>query len=140
MDQMDKLIVFLSLLVTPVTILSALMVVCLWASPAKQAIVKKERGSIDWFVLGVFVHFLGSVLDNGYWGVAWTFDYIDSPHRDAVFDKGAWSNLPFRQIATTVAAYCHIKAAVDSNLRLFRLLFAGTAIVTAIYAAFLMFS
>lgn len=86
-------------------------VVCLWKEQAWVTLnmKKSDREAHDWLILGVCTGFLGSVLDNAFWGLAWTLDYIElEPARSIVFEWGALPNIFFRQLAGIFAAHCHI--------------------------------
>lgn len=112
---MNGLVTFLSLALTPPTIVAAIAVVVIWYRSAKKALEAKERTEMHWLIMGVFVGFVGSVFDNAYWGIAWAADYLNHPSKDWWFQNGVFSNLPFRQIATLVAAYCHLRAAIAGS-------------------------
>lgn len=119
---------WLSLVLTIPTIALAVAVLILWG-PRAFGYLKPESRSKDereeqtrWLIVGVTVSFLGSAFDNLYWGAAWTAEYLKLPIRDTLFLKGAYSNIPFRQLAGILAAYCHLRAAFSGvSNRLFRL-------------------
>lgn len=75
------------------------------ATPANQ------RTDYQWLILGIVVGFLGALLDNLYWGIAWTASYIDSPATAFWFEHGVFANVPFRQLAGIAAGYCHVISA-----------------------------
>lgn len=75
----------------------------------------KRRDDTQWFILGVAIGFAGSVVDNLYWGLAWTAYYIDSAWADLLFSSGIYFNLFDRQLAGIFAAYCHVKAAIKNG-------------------------
>ena len=102
--------------------------VCIhWGRSAMAALLlsASERSAIDWLILGIFVGFLGMVLDNSYWGIAWTASYIEHESKDALFNSGVYFNIPFRQLAGLYAAYCHLRSyarhkdLMRSNMRLY---------------------
>ncbi len=126
---MHDVITILSLGLTPLTIIASCAVVYLWWSGAWTALTKEHREPMHWFILGVLVGFIGAVFDNLYWGVAWSLDYINSPYRDAVFDFGVYSNLPFRQIATAAAALCHVRAAITADSTALKTLFGLSSLI-----------
>lgn len=101
----DKIIELISLALTAPTMVGALAVVLLW-SPS----LRKVQNGRDWILLGVIISFVGQFLDNGYWGMAWTLEFLEHPWQETVFQYGALANIPSRQIAGTAAAYCHLKA------------------------------
>lgn len=87
-------------------------VVFYWFRPAWEAFHTPARVRTDtqWLILGVVVGFAGSVIDNSYWGLAWTFSYAQSPLQDTAFESGVYFNIPFRQLCGLYAAYCHLEA------------------------------
>lgn len=70
------------------------------------------KTSQDFFIVGVAIGFFGELLDNIYWTIPWSMDFINHPDTMCWHKHGVIPNIPFRQIATTVAAYCHIKSYV----------------------------
>jgi len=108
-------VTLLSLMLTPATIISCLAVTVLWFDSAKKAFYERHKTEMHWLILGVFFSFIGSMVDNTYWGLAWSASYLDDPAKEALFHNGVYSNLPFRQITTLVAAYCHVRAAVATQ-------------------------
>ena len=113
MDSQNKLAEFISLILTIPTVVFGAMVVALWGKTAfRLKIGRTKLNSTQWFVLGVTVGFLGSVIDNIYWGIAWGAEFLGHDSASFWFSNGVYSNIPFRQIAGTIAAYCHIKSAV----------------------------
>ncbi len=105
----------ISLFLTVPTIFAATLVVVYWWRDAIVAISTPawKRDASQWFVLGVFVGFAGSFLDNLYWGIAWTTEFIQHPSKDFWFSHGALPNIFVRQMAGIFAAFCHVKAAVE---------------------------
>lgn len=105
----------LSLALTVPTLFGCIGVVWLWSHSALKAWRLSHKTETHWFVIGVAAGFIGSVVDNTYWGLAWLAEFYDHPARDWLFRNGVYPNTVFRQCATTFAAFCHIRAAVDSN-------------------------
>lgn len=100
-----------SLWLTFPTVILGVAVVALWGPHiVKQVATRKDLDSHDWLILGVFVAFLGAVIDNCFWGIAWTLDYLESDYRDWWFRHGVYPNVFARQIAGSYAAYCHLVA------------------------------
>lgn len=64
-----------------------------------------------WAGLGVVVHFSVSVLDNTYWGIAWSYKFAEHSIWPWWFANGVLSNIPFRQLGTAAAAFCYVRAA-----------------------------
>ena len=101
----------ISLAWTPSTIIMSLLVVYLWGKSAFESFLNPNKESYDWFIVGVAVGFLGSSFDNLYWGVAWTLSFLQSDAKEWWFTNGVMANIPCRQIAGTIAGYCHARAA-----------------------------
>lgn len=66
--------------------------------------------AVEWLIIGVCVGFLGSALDNIWWGIAWFGDLLGLPFRDFFFTYGVASNVFARQAAGVMSALCHIAA------------------------------
>ena len=111
----------ISLSLTVPAVMGCLGVVWLWHDAAMKAWRTQHKTEMHWFVLGVSASFVGALVDNIYWGAAWNADYFNSMTRDALFSNGVYSNLVFRQGCTVFAAYCHVRAAVATDSRAFRL-------------------
>ena len=76
-----------------------------------------QRDASQWFILGVAIGFAGSVFDNLYWGIAWLSNYLAWESWPQWFACGVYSNVVFRQTAGLVAAYCHIRSAIEYSNR-----------------------
>jgi hypothetical protein len=102
----------LSLALTWPTVVIGVGVLVHWRQQAWEAweATADKRTPTQWLILGIAVGFLGSVLDNIYWGVAWTADFAELSSRDFWFRNGVWPNIPFRQVAGAYAAYCHLRS------------------------------
>jgi hypothetical protein len=98
-----------SLLLTVPTIVFCVWVVWELYRLAWQAMLNENRSAIQWFIIGVAISFIGDALDNFYWGIAWSADYLEIPIRRPLFANGVFSNIPFRQTAGILAGYCHIR-------------------------------
>lgn len=103
------------------TIVSAFLVVWLWLPPAlAEWRSDSEVSANGYFMLGVAVGFVGSLIDNVYWGAAWTAEFHGSPLAEPLFQGGVYSNLLFRQTCGLAAAYLHLRAADVSHVTAFR--------------------
>lgn len=123
------------------TILTALLVVVLWYFPFLEAMKSKSKLSLHWFIIGVFVGFLGSILDNAYWFLAWSAVYLDSDWQDFLMYNGVYFNVFSRQLCGIIAGYCHIRSALEHSesvsLRLLNWLFLLSAIGGVLYCVIL---
>lgn len=111
-----------SLALTFPTVALAIYVLILWGPPAfdviKKLIASPDTVSpTDWFVLGVAVGFQGSILDNLYWFVAWSVDFVNGAPSEGLIAAGVYFNIPSRQMAGMLAAYCHVRSAVATEGR-----------------------
>lgn len=100
-----------SLVLTSPTVWLAVGVIAIWWTHAFNAwkLQAKDRKAYDWLIMGVCIGFLGSVMDNLYWGLAWTLDFLSwEPYRTSFFNWGALPNIFFRQGTGIAAAHCHI--------------------------------
>lgn len=61
-------------------------------------------------IAGVYIGFFGSMVDNAWWGLAWSFDYLSHPYRDFFFHNGIYPNTFFRQGALIWAGILHVSA------------------------------
>lgn len=106
-----------SLVWTWPTVILGISVVAHWAPYVyKQLKEQEDLTSRDWLIMGVTVGFLGGVVDNIWWGVAWSFDFVElGNHRDWCFRHGVYSNIIFRQIFGAYAAYCHLVAFYEAR-------------------------
>lgn len=120
-------ITLLSLALTPMSILASAGVVALWWQSGKRALIRSDRRDLDWFIIGVMIGFAGNLVDNLYWGLAWTLHYLHNDSWHFWFDNGVYSNVVFRQTATALAAVCHIKAGIEAKSRLLQCLYVASA-------------
>ena len=118
----------ISLALTPLAILASLGVIVLWARSGRDALLQRDRVDRDYFILGVMIGFIGSLMDSIYWGIGWTLKYTSHPGWDDWLDEGALNNLIFRQGATALAAICHIKAGLVAESVLLRSLYIASAV------------
>jgi len=106
---------FVSLVLTFPTIFLAIAVVYAFGGEALHATKSLLQGRIpaanSLLILGITVSFLGGILDNTYWWIAWASQLFDLPSKEYWFANGVYSNVPFRQGAGILAAVLHIYAA-----------------------------
>lgn len=84
-------------------------VITLWYKQAGRILTKYNEAWV-WAALGVVTHFFSSFVDNSYWGLAWSLYYLSGYDATAWFEYGILSNIPFRQLGTSFAAFCYLKA------------------------------
>lgn len=106
---MYKYAEIISLVLTFVTLQMCLEVAFIWWGEAKQ-FIQGHREPWLWAGFGILIHFLSAFGDNLYWGIAWSFHFMDSDLADWWFRHGVFSNIPFRQAGTTIAAFCYVRA------------------------------
>lgn len=104
----------ISMGLTAPTIILGLCVVFMWGKDAIKAIrlPPSSRNPTQWFIMGVALGFLGAVLDNFYWAIPWTADFIGHESADYLFTRGVYFNIFSRQMCGVISAYCHIKSAL----------------------------
>jgi hypothetical protein len=85
-----------------------------WGSSAADAATRRHRTATDWFILGVFISFAGSILDNTFWQLAWTAK-TSGAETGWFMAWGPAFNLIFRQLPGIVAAYFHVRASSDAK-------------------------
>lgn len=107
----QKIAEFLSIALTVPTLFLGILVVYLWHKSAIKAIKKdkEDRDETDYLILGITIGFVGAIIDNAYWGIAWLSSYLDLNNKSFWFESGVYANIPFRQIAKIIAGYLHIK-------------------------------
>lgn len=114
MDTATELMELVSLAATPPFLLLGAVVV--WKfSPVAWA---TARGVYEWkdkhiLIVGILIGFMGSLVDNVYWGCAWLAEYMGWGSAKMLFANGVWSNVPFRQFAGIAAAILHLYAVLD---------------------------
>ena len=102
----------ISLALTVAGVIWAFEVIRFWLPEALTAYRSKTKTPSQWLVLGIVVSFVGSIVDNTYWGVAWTAAFFDHPAQVWLFHNGVFSNVPFRQIPLVAASMLHALGAV----------------------------
>lgn len=118
--NLHDLFTLMSLGLTPLTITTCFAVIFMWWKAAHKALLKTDKTEVSWIILGVVIGFSGSLFDNLYWGAAWTADYAHYSFRDSLFYGGVYPNTFFRQSATILAAFCHIKAGMVTGDKVLR--------------------
>ena len=108
-----------SLGLTVPTITMSVMVCYWWRKAALKAVRTSfnMRTGSDWLILGVWIAFAGSIVDNAFWGAAWTSEYLGLPFTETLFLNGVYFNIPARQMAGAMGGYCHLLAAVIVPIR-----------------------
>lgn len=108
---------FVSLVLTIPAVLFAFLVLFLWGKEAWKSFrtPKKEKTSIQWLILGIFLGFAGYILDSIYWFHVWTMIHLDMPLWKIPQMLGAVSNIFFRQTLGMVSAYCHIQSYIKTS-------------------------
>jgi hypothetical protein len=108
--------IVVSLFMSVVCIMLALEVIGLWLPGNMGDTVGKYSNSVRWLVTGIVISFAASVIDNVWWGIAWSLRYLDDPNWVWWFDHGVCSNIISRQGLKIFAAWCHVKAAVEAGI------------------------
>lgn len=111
----QELAELISLALTAPAVILSCVVLYLFCSQAGKALFTQNKSAVQWFAMGIFIGFLGSVLDNVYWSIPWSLDYLNNDNASYFFQRGAYFNIFFRQIAGIAAGYCHIRCALSYN-------------------------
>jgi len=92
----------------------------------------------DWIAWGIFVGFVGELLDGAYWGLTWLGHFYGWPITPDLIRWGVVVNIPTREVMVMMAAYGHIRASmsVQPDFDVRRLNNAAWAIVASGFAAF----
>ena len=96
-------------------IILSVVVVLMWRKPAIKVISDKAKDPQSWFIIGVFFGFLGESLDSLYWLIVWTMHYYDHDLTPRLMSAGVSVNIVTRQAFGIIAAYCHIRSALQYN-------------------------
>lgn len=126
---------FLSLALTPATIMSCMLIVVTCFAKAVEGFMTQPelRTSAQWFAIALLVHFSGQMADNSYWGVTWDADWAGLSYKKFMFDHGVISNLPFRQCLTLYAVYAHVQGMLVIDNNMLRRFAIGITALTLIY-------
>lgn len=96
------------------TIILSSVVIYLWRKSAQDLFVSRKKFTSDnWFIVGVFLGFVAQFFDNLYWLLPWTAKYLGLEEADSLVEFGVFINIPIRQTLGSIAAYCHIRAALQ---------------------------
>lgn len=103
-----KVAELVSLGLTPLTLVLGAVVVALYTPFFFRAILNKDKSATDWLRIGIAIGFMGAVLDNAYWFLPWSADYLGLASHKTLNAMGVYFNIFSRQLAGTFAGYCHI--------------------------------
>lgn len=110
----------ISLAMTAPTVILGAGVIYMWGPASIRAVRTNTLDAQGWFVIGVIVAFLGSVVDNIYWSLPWTASFFEMDATGDLMEVGVLFNIVFRQTSGIFAAYCHLRAAAESSRRRIR--------------------
>jgi hypothetical protein len=132
-----ELFTLLSLGLTPMTILANCAVISLWYTPFVRALSTREKTAVGWLIIGVVINFSGGVIDNIWWGIAWSYNYLNNTGeiKEFFFTNGVYSNTFFRQMTGIAGALCHIKSGITSESNWFKIVTFGGAFIGAVWVA-----
>lgn len=107
----------LSLFMTWPLLVAAGYVLYIWGYASATVIPKKQKTQVEWLIIGISIGFVSTILDNVYWTIAWSADFIDHPEAQQIVLNGVIANIFFRQLLGIMAAVCHIhKSLKDKKL------------------------
>ena len=109
---LDNLIVLISIFTTPILIIASSVVIYILFNSFVRAKNSDQRTPVEWMIIGIVINFTGSIFDNLWWFIAWSYHYIDpsSEGKEFFFHYGVYSNTIFRQLFGIAGALCHIYA------------------------------
>lgn len=112
--ERQKVAELISLGLTVPTLFLAGHVVVLWGRSAIAAACSKDKlMATEWFILGVASGFAGRFLDNLYWAIPWTADFLNHSATDELMMRGVYFNIFSRQLAGIFSAYCHVRSYIE---------------------------
>lgn len=128
-EDIRMLVELQSLALTAPVLVLCVFVVFECLKPLKDS----EKGSqMRWILLGIALGFSGNLVDNLYWMIPWTSNYLGLGVTPDLVNFGVFPNLIFRQTLTSIAAYCHIRAFIPkTNTRLLR--FVNWAVIISVF-------
>lgn len=68
-----------------------------------------------WLILGIFISFVGELVDNLFWNGAWAAYHAQGVDHERWMRYGPVSNSIFRQLFCAAAAMCHVIPAVRNK-------------------------
>lgn len=86
-DNLHGVFTLISLGMTFPALTVCVLVLRSWHRRYLDYMLKKDRKPSTMLIAGVYLGFMGSMVDNSWWGLAWTFDYLDHGWRDFFFVK-----------------------------------------------------
>ena len=116
LDWLHGPFTLLSLSATWPALTVCVMVLMSWHSQYIAYCKSQHRTPSATLIAGVWIGFFGSMIDNAWWGFAWSFDYIDTGEglihwwRNFFFKYGVFPNTFFRQGALIWAGVLHVSA------------------------------
>lgn len=108
--------IIVSLFLSVVCIMLSIEVIALWLPGNMGDTTGKYSNSVKWLVTGIVISFAASIIDNVWWGIAWSARYLNDSSWQWWFDHGVYSNIVSRQGMKIFAAWCHVKAAVEAGI------------------------
>ena len=102
-----------SLWLTPVTLVSCIVVMYYFRPSFITAVQSQSRTSLHWFIIGICISFAATTIDNAFWTVSWAAEYLGHPAAHDLYVNGVYPNIVFRQVGGILAAICHIKGVTE---------------------------
>lgn len=128
----DKIDQALSIALSTTTLFVCSVVCYKWYKQALELVASKHKTAVGWLATGIFIGFFCSFIDNLYWGLAWEAAYNNRDYALSLFTYGTYTNIPFRQLGTALAGYCHLKAAMVYSGESMHMVHKGLVLSTAI--------
>lgn len=102
----------ISMAATVPTVVCAIAVIAVWGQDALRIVLREKPNNwrdTDYLVVGIAIAFFGSAIDNVYWAVAWSANYLQMDSADFWFQSGVYVNIPARQVCGILAGFLHLK-------------------------------
>lgn len=130
-----------SLALTVPLVFLCFMVIYECYKPLKNCLRKaKEDKKICWIIAGIFFGFSGNLVDNIYWTIPWSANYLELKSTSDLIKFGVFPNIFFRQILTAFAAYCHLRAFIAPEHNRDSMWLHAIIIITLFFGVFYVFS
>ena len=100
MGTIQNVAELISLGMTFPTIILAIVVTYTWMPSAIKSFKSTSTQSQEWFIIGVIIGFIGSIFDNLFWFIPWTFSFIENDLYYKLAPYGIIFNIVFNFIVT----------------------------------------
>lgn len=138
--SIDSFFVFLSVSLTPMTMLVGAGVLILWVPSALKAVKISFKTEADWLMIGVVISFSSIILESFYWGVHLAAEFLSINLWLDMVAHGGFVNTIVGQGAAIAAGLCHIKGGNVARTITRKVVLYGTGLTFITAALLLHFS